>query len=352
MTDPVFFEPTRRYTAAEVANLAGAELVTPAYAGAEISGIASASEGGAGMLVYIEGRNNAKLAEMVEAAAVFCTADVAERVKPGVAVLVTRRPQAAFAAIGRLMFPAAASPKALTGETGISPGAHVDPSARLEDGVIVEPGAVIGPGVAIGSGTIIAPNAVIGKLCQIGRDCYVGPGATVQATLAGNKVIIHAGAKVGQDGFGFTAGASGPERIPQIGRVIIQDNVEIGANSTVDRGALADTVIGENTKIDNLVQIGHNTRIGRNCLIAGLVGISGSVIVEDNVVMGGGVGIADHLTIGRGAQLAAGSGFMNNVPAGQVWAGYPAQPMAEAMRGIAMLRRLTAQRSKRGEGNG
>ena len=120
------------------------------------------------------------------------------------------------------------------------------------------------------------------------------------------------------------AAPTGPERIPQIGRVVIQDNVEIGANSTIDRGAMADTVIGEDTKIDNLVQIAHNVRIGRNCMIAGLSGISGSVTVGDNVIMGGGVGIADHLTIGAGAQLAAGSGFMNNVPAGEIWGGYPA----------------------------
>jgi UDP-3-O-[3-hydroxymyristoyl] glucosamine N-acyltransferase len=352
MTDPVFFVPTRRYTAAEVANLTGATLADPAHAGVEIDGIASASEGGAGKLVFIEGRGNASLADSLDAAAVLCTADVAPRVNPGVAVLVTRRPQAAFSAIGRLMFPAAASPKALTGETGISPAAHVDPSARLEPGVIVEPGAVIGPGVAIGSGTIVAPNAVIGRFCQIGRDCYVGPGASLQATLAGNRVIVHGGARIGQDGFGFAAGATGPERVPQIGRVVIQDNVEIGANSTVDRGALDDTVIGENTKIDNLVQIAHNVRIGRNCLIAGLAGISGSVVVEDNVIMGGGVGIADHLTIGAGAQLAAGSGFMHDVPPGEVWAGYPAEPMGTMMRQIATLRKITAERSKRAKENG
>ncbi len=143
--------------------MTGAELADPAHSNVEIGGIASASEGGAGMLVYIDGRGNAKLAEALDAAAVFCTADVADKVKPGVAVLVTKRPQAAFATIGRLMFPAAASPKALTGETGISLGAHVDPVARLEPGVIVEPGAVIGPGAAIGAGTIVAPNAVIGK---------------------------------------------------------------------------------------------------------------------------------------------------------------------------------------------
>ena len=352
MTDPVFFVPTRRYTALEAANLAGARLSDPGHSEIEIGGIASAAEGGEGMLVYIEGHRNAALAEALEAAAVFCTADIAPKVRPGVAVLVTARPQAAFATIGRLMFPGAASPLALTGETGISPRAFVDPAARLEPDVVVEAGAVIGPMAAIGSGTIVAPNAVIGRLCQVGRDCYVGPGASIQATLAGNRVIVHAGARIGQDGFGFAAGASGPERIPQIGRVVIQDNVEIGANSTVDRGAMADTVIGENTKIDNLVQIAHNVRIGRNCLIAGLVGISGSVTVGDDVVMGGGVGIADHLKIGAGARLAAGSGFMDDVPAGEIWGGYPAEPMARMMRSVVALRRLAAGRSKQGKDNG
>jgi UDP-3-O-[3-hydroxymyristoyl] glucosamine N-acyltransferase len=352
MTDPVFFVPTRRYTALEVANLTGSELSDPSHASVEIGGIASAAEGGEGMLVYVEGRKNVRLAETVEAAAILCTADMADKVRPGVAVLVTKRPQAAFAAVGRLMFPAAASPQALTGETGVSPRAFVDPGARLEPGVIVEAGAVIGPDVAIGSGTIVAPNAVIGKLCQIGRDSYIGPGTSLQATFVGNRVIVHAGARIGQDGFGFVAGASGPERVPQIGRVIIQDNVEIGANTTVDRGALGDTVIGENSKIDNLVQIAHNVRIGRNCLIAGLVGISGSVTVEDNVVMGGGVGIADHLTIGAGAQLAARSGFMHDVPPGEVWGGYPAQPMGAMLRSVATLRKLSMERSKRGGKNG
>ena len=356
MTDPVFFVPTRRFTALEAATLTGAELTDPKFSTVEITGIASVSEGGAGKLVYVEGRGSARLAETVDAAAVFCTADLVEKVRPGIAVLVTGRPQAAFASIGRLMFPAAASPEAMTGEAGVSPHAIVDVSARLEPGVIVEAGAVIGPMVTIGSGTIVAPNAVIGKSCQIGRNCYIGPGVVLQATLAGDRVIIHSGASIGQDGFGFVPGASGPERVPQIGRVVIQDNVEIGANSAVDRGALSDTIIGENTKIDNLVQVAHNVRIGRNCLIAGRTGISGSVTVGDNVMMGGGVGIADHLTIGRGAQLAAGSGFMDNVPAGEVWGGLPAQPMAVTMRGVVALRRLAQksrlQKSRSGEGNG
>jgi UDP-3-O-[3-hydroxymyristoyl] glucosamine N-acyltransferase len=193
---------------------------------------------------------------------------------------------------------------------------------------------------------------VVGRNSQIGRNAYVGPNATVQYALIGNNVIIHAGAKIGQDGFGFVAGRGGPERIPQIGRVVIQDNVEVGANSTIDRGAMADTVIGENTKIDNLVQIAHNVRIGRGCIIAGLTGISGSVTIGDNVLMGGGVGLADHVVIGDRAQLAARSGFMHDVPAGEVWAGYPAKPMKEAMREFAMIRRLAQVRPKKGDDNG
>ncbi|MCX7305296.1 MAG: UDP-3-O-(3-hydroxymyristoyl)glucosamine N-acyltransferase [Hyphomicrobiales bacterium] len=352
MTDPVFFVATRRFSALEVANLVGAELADPGQADIVITGIASAAQGGDGALVYLDGARNAHLAAQINAAALLCTPDIAAMARPGIAVLVSKRPQTAFALIGRLLFPAAASPVAMTGETGISARAHIDPTARLEAGVIVEPGAVIGPDVAIGSGTIVAPNAVVGRSCQIGRDCYIGPSASLQYTLIGNRVIIHPGARIGQDGFGFATGASGPERVPQIGRVVIQDNVEIGANTSVDRGALADTVIGENSKIDNLVQIAHNVRIGRNCLIAGLAGISGSVTVGDNVVMGGGVGIADHLTIGAGAHLAAGSGFMNNVPPGEVWGGYPAEPMQTTLRAIATLRKLTAERSKRGRGNG
>ena len=343
MTDPVFFAPSRRYTAGEVANASQADIA--------IEALAPANEGGDGALVFVDGKRNFALMQSLKAAAVLCPADFAGRAPQGIAVLAHPRPQQAFAMVGRLLFPQAATPGPMTGETGVSPQAHIDPSAHVETGAIVEAGAVIGPGASIGAGTVIAPHAVIGRSCKIGRDGYVGPGASIQYALIGNRVIIHGGARIGQDGFGFVAGAKGPERVPQIGRVIIQDDVEIGSNSTVDRGAMSDTVIGQGTKIDNLVQIAHNVRIGRNCIIAGLSGISGSVVVGDNVTMGGGVGLADHLTIGPGAKLAARSGFMSNVPAGEVWGGYPAQPMAEAMREIAMLRRLARTR-KQGDGNG
>ena len=352
MTDPVFFLPSRRYSAGEIASLAGAELVDGAYSDTVVTTIASASSGGAGALVFVEGKRNAALLDRLHAAAVLVTPDIAGRAPSGIAVLVTPTPQRAFAMVGRLLYPDAAKPGPITGETGVSSAAHVDATVRLEEGVVIEAGAVIGAGVAIGTGTVVAPNAVIGGNCQIGRGSYIGPGAAIQYALIGNNVIVHAGAKVGQDGFGFVAGRGGPERLPQIGRVVIQDNVEVGANSTIDRGAMADTVIGENTKIDNLVQIAHNVRIGRNCVIAGLTGISGSVVVGDNVMMGGGVGLADHVVIGDGAQLAARSGFMHDVPPGEVWAGYPAKPMKEAMREFATIRRLAQIRPKKGESNG
>lgn len=346
MSDPVFFEPSRRYTALEIANLTGAELLDSRHEQASVATIAPARDGTSDSLVFVEGRRNAGLLDGLRAAAVLCTPDITSLVPAGIAILVTQKPQAAFAQVARLMFPTASRPQAITGETGVSPAAYVHPTAKLEANVIVEPGAVIGANVAIGSGTIIAPNAVVGVSTQIGRDCFIGPNVNVQCALIGNRVVIHSGASVGREGFGFVAGATGPERIPQIGRVVIQDNVEIGANTTVDRGAMADTIIGESSKIDNLVQIAHNVRIGRGCVIAGQCGISGSVTIGDYVMMGGRVGLADHLTIGSGARLAAASGFMNDVPAGEVWAGLPARPMMEFMRDVAAIRKLSSKPKK------
>lgn len=351
MTEPVFFAPSRSLTVSEIADLTGARLVEARHGDHVVRGIASLAEGGDGKLVFIEGKRNSRFLKDLTAAAVLCTADLAALVPATIAALVTPKPQWAFALVGRTIYPAAARPQPLTGETGISPHAVVSDGAHLEEGVIVEAGAVVGPGAAIGSGSVIAANAVIGLSTQIGRDCFVGPGATVQCALIGNRVVIHGGAQIGREGFGFVAGPRGAERLPQIGRVMIQDDVEIGANSAVDRGALGDTVIGEGTKIDNLVQIAHNAKIGRFCLIAGNVGLAGSVTLGDGVQLGGGVGIADHLTIGAGAQLAAGSGLMHDIPAGERWAGYPALPFTEKLREVAALRRL-ASKGPRGNKDG
>lgn len=350
MTDPVFFVPSRRYTAGEVAALTGSTLANPAYSDTVIETIASATEGGDRALVFVAEKRNAALMADLHAAAVICPVELADKAPSGIAVLVNPRAQQAFALVGRTMFPAAATPVPSTSERGISSQAHIDPTAVIEPGAIVEAGAVVGPEVAIGAGTVIAPNAVIGASCRIGRDSYIGPNVAVQYALIGNRVIIHGGARIGQDGFGFVGGAKGPERMPQIGRVVIQDDVEIGSNTTVDRGAMADTIIGEGTKIDNLVQIAHNVRIGRGCVIAGQCGISGSVTLGDFVRLGGRVGIADHISVGDRVEVAASSGLMYDIPAGERWAGMPAQPMRDFFRELSAIRTFTksSKRDKNG----
>jgi UDP-3-O-[3-hydroxymyristoyl] glucosamine N-acyltransferase len=257
-----------------------------------------------------------------------CFVGTAEATKgaEGCILLATALPQAAYAiAAERLHRPRLHPPGS----------ASVHPDADLEEGVVIAPGATVGPGAMIGRGAYISAGAVIGPGVSIGRDGYVGPGAVIGFALVGDRVRIYAGAVVGEAGFGATAGPRGVVDIPQLGRVIIQDGVTIGANSCVDRGALDDTVIGENTKIDNLVQVAHNVVIGRNCVIAAHTGLSGSVVVGEGCMLGGRVGVADHVTIGPGARIAAAAGLMRDIPAGETWGGYPARPFRAWMRETA-----------------
>src|SRR6185312_14850945 len=186
----------------------------------------------------------------------------AAKARPDLPLAIVTEPYRAFAIVALALFPQAARPGSVFGTTGIAPSALVHPEARLEHGVTVDPGAVIGPRAEIGSGTVIAANAVVGPDVRIGRDCAIGAGAVLTHALLGDRVIVHPGCKIGQDGFGFVMGAQGHLKIPQVGRVIVQNDVEIGAGTTIDRGAIRDTVIGEGTKIDNLVQVGHNVSVG------------------------------------------------------------------------------------------
>ncbi len=295
--------------------------------------------------------DNSKYAEAIgttRAGACFVSSRFEALAPQGIAVLVTEQPYRAFVAVARALFPEALFPTSLFGERGRSAEAHVHPSARLEAGVIVDPLAVIGPHAEIGSGTVIAAGAVVGPDVCIGRNCAIGANATILAALIGDRVIIHPGARIGQDGFGYLPGPQGHQKIPQNRRVIIQDNVEIGANTAIDRGSTRDTFIGEGTKIDNLVQIAHNCLIGRHCLIAAQTGIAGSAKVGDYAVLGGQVGVADHLTIGNGAMLGSQSGVISDVPPKARWVGFPAQPQREWWRGMAALRRL-ARRDRSGK---
>jgi UDP-3-O-[3-hydroxymyristoyl] glucosamine N-acyltransferase len=212
--------------------------------------------------------------------------------------------------------------------------------AVLEPDVELGPGVVIGSGAQIGRGTRIGAQSVIGPGVTIGRDCEISANVTIGFALIGDRVRILAGTVIGEAGFGATAGPRGLIDIPQLGRVILQDGVSIGANACVDRGAFDDTVIGENTKIDNQVQIAHNVRVGRNCVMAAHSGISGSVTIGDGVQFGGRAGVADHVTIGDGARVGAAAGVMKDIPAGETWGGMPARSIRRWMRETAWLARM------------
>ncbi|WP_411820337.1 UDP-3-O-(3-hydroxymyristoyl)glucosamine N-acyltransferase [Hyphococcus formosus] len=216
---------------------------------------------------------------------------------------------------------------------------------EFDASIKVDTTAIVSKDAKIASGVSIGPNVTVGPSVEIGDNTVIDADATITHALIGANVHVLPGARIGQSGFGFTQGDSGLVKVPQLGRVIIGDDVEIGANTTIDRGALADTVIGKGTKIDNLVQIGHNVTLGQYCIIAAQTGISGSCTIGDGVLMGGQVGLADHLNIGDGAQIAAGSGLMHDIPAGEKWGGSPAKPVKQWLREVAALTRLTKRRN-------
>ncbi|MGL4325321.1 MAG: UDP-3-O-(3-hydroxymyristoyl)glucosamine N-acyltransferase [Beijerinckiaceae bacterium] len=346
MADPVFFAPPAPLTLARIVEVTGAKAPEGADLSVTVSGVAPLDRGNPGDLVFLDNAKYAADLAKTRATACFVGPKHAAQVPAAVVALVSSQPYKAFAQALALLYPAAKRPQSVFGAVGIAPGAFVHPSARMEADVTIDPGAIIGPGAEIGSGTLICAGAVIGPEVRIGRDCVVASNATIQHTLIGNRVIIHPGASIGQDGFGFAMGPGGHLKVPQVGRVIIQDDVEIGANTTIDRGANRDTVIGEGTKIDNLVQIGHNVTIGRHCVIVSQVGISGSTVLEDYAVLGGQAGVAGHLTIGMGAQVAAKTGLMTDVPAGEKWGGIPGRPGKQWLREVATLTRLAARRGE------
>jgi UDP-3-O-[3-hydroxymyristoyl] glucosamine N-acyltransferase len=338
-------------TTGEIAALTGAKLRHGDPADRRIRNIAPLDTAGAFDLSFLENSKYAGELATTRAAACLIAPRFVESAPKSIVVLETPHPYPAFVAVTRGLFANLLRPSSLFGVSGQAPSARVDPTARLEAGVTVDPLALIGPRAEIGSGTMIGPGAVIGPDVRIGRQCAVGAHASIVHALIGDRVIIHPGVRIGQDGFGFLPSRQGHQKIPQTRRVVVQDDVEIGANTTIDRGATRDTVIGEGTKIDNLVQIGHNVSIGRHCLIVSQVGISGSVTIGDFAILAGQVGVADHLTIGEGALLGARAGVMSNVPAGARWAGFPAEPAIDWKRGQAIVRRLVRDAKAERRGN-
>ena len=339
---PEFFRSSPK-SVADLAALLSLNVLDISETKRVISGVAALDRAGPHDVAFLENTLYKDALSKTKAGLVLIAAPFVSLVPPGTIPFVVPHPHAAFAIVASALYPTAAYPGLVFGQNGISPGASVHPEARLEQGVGIDPGVVIGPGAEVGIGTTIAANSVIGPQVRIGRNCHIGSNVTILSALIGNDVIIHSGTSIGQDGFGFAIGRQGHAKVPQIGRVILQDHVELGANVAIDRGGIRDTIIGEGSKLDNMVHVAHNVVMGRHCLIAGQVGFAGSSEIGDFVVMGGQVGITGHVTIGSGTQIAGGSAVISSLAAGSKVGGYPARPIKTWFREVATMARLARQ---------
>jgi UDP-3-O-[3-hydroxymyristoyl] glucosamine N-acyltransferase len=328
---------TRPLSASEIAALTGGRLVGPGTT--TVAGIAPLERAGPGDLSFLAAPRYVPYFQR-SSASVVLVAPALEASASGTGPetrIVVADPYAALLVVLPVLYPQA------VWEPGVHPSAVVGRGATWQEPVEIGPNAVLGRGVQLGRNVRIGPGCVLGDGVAVGDDSQLYPGVTLYAgTALGKRVIVHAGAVIGSDGFGYIPGKGGePHRkIPHVGRCLIGDDIEIGANTCIDRGSVDDTVIGSGTKIDNLVHIAHNVRIGARCLIMAQAGIAGSCQVEDDVIIGGQAGIADHLTIGHGARLLVQSGTIADIPAGATLFGTLARPHREYLRGQAALYRL------------
>jgi UDP-3-O-[3-hydroxymyristoyl] glucosamine N-acyltransferase len=328
--------PNRELDLAQVAEILGARLV--GRPDGVVRGVGTLSDAGPDEVTFLANTRYAKALAGTRAVAAI----VAEEV-PGIATaqLVVANPYSAYARLMRELFTPERKAR------GLSPDARVDPTATLGPEPDVGPFVVVGPGCVIGARVTLHAGVHLGEGCRLGDDVTLHPGVVLrEGCRLGSRVRIHPGAVIGADGFGYATGQGVHEKIPHVGTVVIEDDVEIGANVTIDRAVLGETVIGAGTKIDNHVQVAHNVRIGKGCLIAALVGVSGSSELGDYVVLGGQAGIAGHVHIGDGARVAARGGVTKDIPAGQTVSGFPAVPHREELRRQAALSRLPELRAR------
>jgi UDP-3-O-[3-hydroxymyristoyl] glucosamine N-acyltransferase len=342
MADPRFFRNLGPFTLARICEAAGLALPDGADGARAVLDLADLSGADRDHLTFFSGKMPMREAFVASRAGV-CLVPARGKVPDapaGMVLLSAPSVPLAYAAIAALFYPDSSQPHWSADA--------VSPDARVGEGVQLAPGVVIGAGAEIGAGTRLGPHAVIGPGVAIGKGCEIGAHVTITHTYVGDRVTILPGAQIGQPGFGFAASETRYLKIPQLGRVIVQDDCEIGSATTIDRGALGDTVIGEGSKIDNLVQVAHNCRIGRNCVIAGQVGLAGSVVLEDGVVLAGQVGLGDHTRVGAGARLGAraGTGSRIVLPGGIDYGGAPAKPVREWAREIHAVTNLAKRRKQ------
>ncbi len=303
-------------TVGQIATLTRSKLLDGAPVDRRISNVAALDIAGPTDIAFLEDERHRPELTVTHAGACFMAPHFAASAPPGLAVLLNEAPYLAFITLTQTLFPGDMHPSSLFESAGRAAGAHVHASARIEVGVSIDPLVVIGPRAEVGAGTVLAAGAALGPDVCVGRQCAIGAGVTIMHALIGDRVIIHPGARIGHDGFAHLSDRREHGRIPQIRRVIIQDDVEIGATATVDRGSFRDTVIGEGTKIDNLVQIAHNVSIGRYCVVAAQAGIGGNTTVGDFVMIGSQAGIDGNIAIGEGAMLAWRSRVRSDIPSG------------------------------------
>jgi UDP-3-O-[3-hydroxymyristoyl] glucosamine N-acyltransferase len=338
MADPRFFAVASPMTVSTLAERTGARIGGAGKADLLLRDVAPLDTALPDQLSFLDNRKYLGDFRRTRAGAAFVQEGLAKEAPADLTLLITEQPYRAYAIAAQAFYP---EPPPVP---GIAASAAVDQSARLGEGVAIEANAVIGAGVEVGPRSVIGASSVIGAGCVLGADVRIGANVSVSHAIIGARVRLYPGVRIGQDGFGF---ALDPERfikVPQLGRVIIEDDVEIGANTTIDRGATRDTVIGAGTMIDNLVQIGHNVQIGRGCVLVSQVGISGSTRLGDHVMIGGQGGLIGHLTIGSGARIGAQAGVMRDVAPGETVLGAPALPMKEFFRQVAALQRLAKKK--------
>ncbi len=299
-----------------------------------LAGVAPLQVAGAADVSFLHNRRYVDALDQTRAGAVIIHPDLASRLPVTVAAILTDEPYVAWARVAALFHPMPPLQPGVHASAVVDRQAMVDPTAEIGPHVVVGDGAVIGPRCRVGAG------AVIGAGVAIGPDCRIGPLASVSHAVLGARVYVYSGARIGQEGFGFAVTGDGFLSVPQLGRVVLEDDVEVGANSTVDRGAALDTVIGAGSRLDNLVQIGHNVHLGRCCVVVAQAGIAGSTVLGDFVEVAAQAGLTGHLSIGHKARIGAQAGVMADVAAGQAVVGSPAMPVREFFRNVAVLRKL------------